>query len=237
MADEKKYTAKEAAQAVLKKAEEMLKAHKHIGWGKLHGKLEREGYSEESADKIAGAIKAKVHPAAKSEVSDKSLEKATSHAYTGSRDTQTGHEKGVNTHAYLSNVHPNEGVSHAGDWLRTSGSGKRAAKEIAHRKLEELRAMPKPNLTKEEAPGKEIHPKEHMEGEAMHPKERIESQKDPQHNEKEQAEGNNELAGTTPTQVGQDGKNIPGYDEMKGYVKLAKFMGRMEHKRSKKEVL
>jgi hypothetical protein len=27
---------------------------------------------------------------------------------------------------------------------------------------------------------------------------------------KEQAEGNNELAGTTPTQVGQDGKNMPG---------------------------
>lgn len=36
--------------------------HKHIGWDKLHSKLEGEGYSKESADKIAGAIKAKVHP-------------------------------------------------------------------------------------------------------------------------------------------------------------------------------
>lgn len=53
----------------------------------------------------------------------------------------------------------------------------------------------------------------------------------PDKNPKEQAEGNNELAGTTPTQVGQDGKNKPGYDEMKGHLKLAKFLGMMEGKR------
>lgn len=106
MSSEKKFSAREAAVAVLKKAEELLKS-----W---------------------------------------SMNKATSHAYLGNRDTQTGHEKGVNTRAYLSNVRPNEGVSHAGDWLRTSGSGKKAAKDIAHRKLEELKAMPKPNLPKSE---------------------------------------------------------------------------------------
>lgn len=33
---------------------------KHIGWDKLHSKLENEGYSKNSADKIAGSIKAKV---------------------------------------------------------------------------------------------------------------------------------------------------------------------------------
>jgi len=63
---------------------------------------------------------------------------------------------------------------------------------------------------------------------------RLAEQKDPMHNSKEQAEGNNEPAGTTPTQVGQDGKNKPGYDEMKGHLKLAKFIGRMEHKRTSK---
>lgn len=53
----------------------------------------------------------------------------------------------------------------------------------------------------------------------------------PGNNPKEQAEGNNELAGTTPTQVGQDGKNVPGGDEIKGHLKLAKFIGYMEAKR------
>ena len=67
---------------------------------------------------------------------------------------------------------------------------------------------------------------------------RLREQQNPMKNPKEQAEGNNELAGTTPTQVGQDGKNIPGGDEIKGHLKLAKFIGRMEHKRlSKKNVV
>jgi hypothetical protein len=63
--------------------------------------------------------------------------------------------------------------------------------------------------------------------------ERQAEQKDPQHNAAEQKEGNNELAGTTPTEVGQDGKNKPGYDEMKGHLKLAKFIGMKHYKRSK----
>jgi hypothetical protein len=57
----------------------------------------------------------------------------------------------------------------------------------------------------------------------------------PEKNPKEQAEGNNELAGTTPTQVGQDGKNLPGGDEIKGHLKLAKFVGRMDYKRQSKQ--
>lgn len=64
MAADKKISAKEAGIAVLKKFEELLtkaeKEHKHIGWDKLHNKLEHEGYSKESADKIDGSIKAKV---------------------------------------------------------------------------------------------------------------------------------------------------------------------------------
>jgi len=66
MAESKKfYSAKEAALAVLAKTEELLKSskHKHIGWDKLHSKLEGEGYSKESADKIDGSIKAKLDKA------------------------------------------------------------------------------------------------------------------------------------------------------------------------------
>jgi hypothetical protein len=59
---DKKFTPAEAAIAVLKKAEEMYKNSNLAkgDWGKIHGKLKREGYSEESADKIDGAIKAKM---------------------------------------------------------------------------------------------------------------------------------------------------------------------------------
>lgn len=58
----KQYSPKEAALAVLKKAEELYKTSSLAkgDWKKIHDKLEREGYSKESADKIDGAIKAKV---------------------------------------------------------------------------------------------------------------------------------------------------------------------------------
>lgn len=66
---DKKYSAQEAAILVLKKAEELYKASslaksedlKKGDWAKIHSKLKREGYSEESADKIDGAIKAKMN--------------------------------------------------------------------------------------------------------------------------------------------------------------------------------
>ncbi len=58
----KQYSPQEAAIAVLKKAEELYKSSSLAkgDWKKIHDKLEREGYSKESADKIDGAIKAKV---------------------------------------------------------------------------------------------------------------------------------------------------------------------------------
>lgn len=83
-------------------------------------------------------------------------------------------------------------------------------------------------------PAGEIHPKEQVQGEPENPGARIESQAAPDKNPKEQAEGNNMPAGTTPTQVGQDGKNKPGFDEMRSDLKLAKFIGHMESKRKKK---
>ena len=59
---DKKVSPREAALAVLKKAQELYSESTLAKgeWGKIHGKLKREGYSEESADKIDGAIKAKM---------------------------------------------------------------------------------------------------------------------------------------------------------------------------------
>ncbi len=65
---DKKYSAKEAAIAVLNRAAELYKNSplakseelKKGDWKKIHDKLEREGYSKESADKIDGSIKAKL---------------------------------------------------------------------------------------------------------------------------------------------------------------------------------
>ena len=61
MAD-KKYTPREAAIQVLQKAEELYKSSTLAkgDWAKIHSKLKKEGYSEKSADKIDGAIKAKM---------------------------------------------------------------------------------------------------------------------------------------------------------------------------------
>src|SRR6202000_3462379 len=68
MAD-KKISPREAALLILKKAEELYKASplaktetlQKGDWKKIHDKLEREGYSKESADKIDGSIKAKLN--------------------------------------------------------------------------------------------------------------------------------------------------------------------------------
>lgn len=140
MADEKKYTAQEAAIAVLKKTEEMLKSskHKHIGWDKLHSKLEGEGYSSKSADKIAGSVKAKINKS-----DECSVCKAEDIA-----KAETGHEKGV--HAERTG----KGRSWAGK-LAEHGKGNIGtmtadAKALHSSKLSELSAMPKPNLPKSE---------------------------------------------------------------------------------------
>lgn len=60
---DKKFTPQEAAVLVLKKAEELYKSSSLAkgDWAKIHSKLKKEGYSEKSADKIDGAIKAKMN--------------------------------------------------------------------------------------------------------------------------------------------------------------------------------
>ena len=191
MSDEKRYSAKEAAIAVLKKAEEMLK--------------------------------------------NSELAKAAPY--------NLGHREAKGIHHQAGPTHSGEGAdtrvgqSRAGANIRSQGKlGVEHAKTAHKQVLSEMRAMPKPNLTKAQPPG-EIHPKEPQAGESEQPGDRIKTQVAPDKNPKEQAEGNNELAGTTPTQVGQDGKNKPGFSEMqseiqlKGHLKLAKFIGYAQAKR------
>jgi len=199
MAHEKQFTPKQAALAVLEKVGEVLAKseltkHEHVGWGKLHGKLEREGYSKDSADKIAGAIKAKVHPGMK--------KAAVEDAQIESKEESKIFEKA--------------------EGYKPENSKKENAKPSEHDSKDAMQHANGPG------PKGEIHPKEKEEGA---PTNKVREQSDPQHNPKEEAEGNNELAGTTPTQVGQNGKAIPGGDEIKGHLKLAKFIGRMGYKR------
>jgi hypothetical protein len=101
MAENKTYSAKEAAVAVLQKAREVLeksellkKEHKHIGWDKLHSKLEGEGYSKESADKIAGSIKAKVEKSEDTENDKKANAKPSEHNSKDAGDDQGPAPKG-----------------------------------------------------------------------------------------------------------------------------------------------
>jgi len=107
---------------------------------------------------------------------------------------------------------------------KPQNSGKENAKPSEHNSKDAMQHADGPG------PKGEIHPKE---TEVGAPTNESRPTPAPGNNPKEKAEGNNELAGTTPTQVGQDGKNKPGYDEMKGHLKLAKFIGRMEGKRER----
>lgn len=191
MAFEKHYTAKQAAEAVLKKAQELLvksglaKAESMDKCGtfsKVHEKAKREGYSEASADKIAG--KAKSMEKYESENSSKLGYKPSELGAKEKQPEKTDKDYVVKPDAPANACGPESAASHSHPEVQKS---------------EQDRLRP------EVAPG---------------------------NNPKEQAEGNNELAGTTPTQVGQDGKNVPGGDEIRGHLKLAKFIGRMEHKRS-----
>jgi hypothetical protein len=170
MAFEKRYTAKQVAEALLAKTHELLQKHEEMEkcgtFTKVHNKAKREGYSEASADKIAGKAKAME----KAEDGNSKKENAKPSEHGAKEQDQQGHGKG-----------PKGEINPA-----------------------QPQAAPKDGIAAQPAPG---------------------------NNPKEQAEGNNELAGTTPTQVGQDGKNVPGGDEIKGHLKLAKFCGYMEAKR------
>lgn len=208
MPNEKLFTAKEAALAVLAKAQELLSKGE---WNKIHKKLEGEGYSANAADKIDGAIKAKVEK------------------------SETGHEKGVHTVSPYkphpkSDMETNEGSS-AGNRVRNANKyGKdmksskesvmKDAKSLHAEKLSEIKSMPKPDLGKAEGA-----PSEKDQTGAQG----VQKQPDPRTNPKQMQENGNPAPGALP----QNEEKFSA--ELKGHLKLAKFMGRMDEKRSTKK--
>jgi hypothetical protein len=207
MAHEKQYTAKQAALAVLEKVGEILKKSEIVKSDLAKARVDNELGLGANDKRIARAYRklTTVKPATEG---------------------------------------PTPNLPKSEDLQKCSGCGGMYKSEAKIEKCEQHASLGKSELESDfenlkgllkAEPKGEIHPKEKQAGEEEKVGERIQEQKDPQHNAKEQAEGNNELAGTTPTQVGQDGKNKPGYDEMKGHLKLAKFIGRMEYKRLSKK--
>lgn len=136
-------------------------------------------------------------------------------------------QKGVN---HMGNNGSSGGMSEAGNNVRNAKFGLKNGRSnaVSHHTetLKELKAMPKPNLTKAEPKG-EIHPKEPQAGEAEKPGARIKEQISPLKNPKEKAEGNNEEPGTAP--------EFYAMEDHPGTLKLARFMGRMDSKRSSKK--
>lgn len=247
MAHEKQYTARQASLAVLEKVNKLLEDSRV--YAQLQDLEKKEGKMSSKERQIRAKVGLLGKPSFKLGKCDKcgsDMQKGEE-AHDCVEKAESGHEKGI----HVSATRKEAGKSHVGAIVEGAhevrehgGTGiknpdgvakvrEEGAKKMHRNVLSEMRSMKSPDLGKAEPKG-EIHPKEHVEGEPVKPGARIEAQKDPQHNPKEEAEGNNELAGTTPTQVGQDGKNVPGGDEIKSHLKLAKWIGRMEHKRSLK---
>lgn len=193
MAQEKLFTARQAADAVLKKTQELLakseffKAEKGKNYPKDLASANIEQHMKHK-DKHPGGAK-------------QAIAIGIEQARRGEHEKSEQMNKGETENAKKENAKPSE-------------HGAKDASQHAEGK----------------GPKGEIHPKEKEQA----PSDEVRGQAAPEKNPKEQAEGNNELAGTTPTQVGQDGKNIEGFDEMKGHLKLAKFIGHMESKRKMK---
>ena len=188
---DKRYTARQVTEAVLKKTHELLEK------SELHKKYEGFKAVEESARESGASDPAAVAAAVgRKKYGKKAFQEAAAHGKKMGKAEEYKPENSKKENAKPTEHHSKDADQHA--------EGK--------------------------APKGEIHPKEHEEGKS----DDVRRIPNPMSNPKEKAEGNNELAGTTPTQVGQNGKNMPGYDEMKGHLKLAKFMGMMQHKRSLK---
>lgn len=199
MADEKKFSAKDAAIAVLKKAEEMLKS----------STLSKSGFRDEDVKGVHGTH----------------------------RWQSKGAIKDVNQ----------PGMSRAGAQARIGAEGYPAAAKEAkdhHKKvLSEMKAMPKPKLGKSEVE-KQVAPednaKEIKEGnnaapgafpqnEKKYGAEKLKKGMDGATGAAISAGFNAATAAPAPAAPihKEEGAEAP----MKGHIKLAKFMGRMEHKR------
>ena len=177
-------------------------------FSKVHEKAKREGYSEESADKIAGHAKAIEKSEMKAKLIKEGLSPNEVEARLKKYETENSKKLGYKLPEAGRNENQPEKSDKAFEVQPQAPKNALGPESPASGKND-----PMPEIQKSEDP-------------------RLNRQTPPGNNPKEQAEGNNELAGTTPTQVGQDGKNVPGGDEIRGHLKLAKFIGRMEHKRS-----
>jgi hypothetical protein len=210
MAD-KIFTPKEAAIAVLKKAEELYKSSTLAkgDWAKIHSKLKREGYSEESADKIDGAIKAKLgkgehqpHPGLKSLVP----------AYGAA--VQAESEKHLK--------------SPQGDAERKVANAERL--KLGKGELKKDGMMPAPSPTTAPMPtiDNKIGNPFGKSYEVQESKENPDAKEDAELGEKVEQDVE-EHKEENPEAEAQE-QEAP----MKGHIKLAKFIGRMEHKKGQK---
>jgi hypothetical protein len=223
MAFEKRYTARQVAEAVLKTTQELL-----------------------AKSELAKAEKTK-HARCVEHVKENSPGVSNPHAVCVAEGVKPGNwgksEAEEMKHKLIKQgLSPNEVRSRMKKYETTMSSklgykpSELGAKEKDQEKTDrdyEVKPNPPKNALGPESPasGKNSPMPEVQKSET----DRLREQTPPGNNPKEEAEGNNELAGTTPTQVGQDGKNVPGGDEIKSHLKLAKFIGRMEYKRLQKK--
>jgi hypothetical protein len=253
MAHEKQYTARQAASAVLDKVSEILQK------SEMHKKYEGFKAVEESARKSGASDPAAVAASVgRKKYGKHAFQEAAAEGHKmGKGEAPPSFKPDPHSEGRMSNVaapeEPKAGkASHPGKCPECghptveSGQGDTLPRSKSQEDWMEKGEYPTSNSKKmgyklPEAGKEERQPEASdkafdTQGEKAKPSSddaRLAQQKDPQHNAKEQAEGNNELAGTTPTQVGQDGKNKPGYDEMKGHLKLAKFIGMKHYKRGR----
>jgi hypothetical protein len=252
MAHEKQYTAKQAAASVLDKVGEILQK------SELHKKYEGFKAVEESARKSGASDPAAVAAAVgRKKYGKHAFQEAAAHGHKMGK-SEIGNAAGHSDGHYSDNADPGEPKAgkaskpgkcpECGHPSEATGQGNTLPRSKAQEDWQEdgMKKYETSNSKKmgyklSEAGKKTVEPEKsdhafEVEGEKSKPSSddaRLAQQKDPQHNAAEQKEGNNELAGTTPTQVGQDGKNKPGYDEMNGHLKLAKFIGMKHYKRTK----
>jgi hypothetical protein len=183
-------------------------------FSKVHAQAKRAGYSEESADKIAGKVKAEVEKAENMGKSEIELMKARLvKSGMSPNDVQAALKKYETEMSSKLGYKPSKLGAQEVDQEKTDREYK------VHPDAPANALGPESPASSKNSPMPEVQKSE---------SDRLREQTNPLTNPKEQAEGNNELAGTTPTQVGQDGKNKPGFDEMRGHLKLAKFIGHME---------
>lgn len=232
MDTDKKFSAKEAAIAVLKKAEEMLKSSTLAKSNKFYhpkdeNPLDTSLLSNTKQKSVPKKDPVPIDTSLLSNTKKSKLAKVEVHIHEKNSDMDHGqkrgpegypkyqeqaqNQKGVHTPVSGVTVFPGgKGSSEAGNMATETWDGKPNrelrdhGKELHRKKLSEMQAQPKPNLPKAE--GTENTDQE------------IEGQPSPEDNPHEQKEGNN-----------------PEWGAEAGIYKLAKFCGHMGAKRKMKK--